>query len=78
MDIYSAYSNSCNGVFAQLAVELGSNVMTSYTRKAGLTDTYKVNGLKTTSGRFQFSDCTENQLAWAGVGQYNDLLNPCP
>ena len=77
MDIYSAYSNSCNGVFAQLAAELGSNVMTSYTRKAGLTDTYKVSGLKTTSGRFQFSDCTENQLGWAGVGQYNDLLNPC-
>lgn len=78
MDIYSAYSNSCNGVFAQLAAELGSNVMTSYTRKAGLTDTYKVSGLKTTSGRFQFSHCTENQLGWAVWANITTCSTPAP
>lgn len=77
MDINQALANSCNGVFAQLAVELGPQVMTSYTEKAGLTQSYQVSGLKTAAGSFQFSDCTENQLGWAGVGQYNDLINPC-
>lgn len=76
-DIYSAFSNSCNGVFAQLAGELGPRLLEKYTQKAGLTGIYSINGLKTTPGRFQFTDCTENQLGWAGVGQFNDLMNPC-
>lgn len=77
MDIYGALSQSCNGVFALLADELGAETMQFYTEKAGLTGSYSVNGLKTASGRFQFEGATNNQLGWAGVGQYNDLMNPC-
>ena len=77
LDIYGALAHSCNGVFAQLAAELGADTMRSYTEKAGLTGTYSVNGLKTAAGRFPFAGTTENQLGWAGVGQYNDLMNPC-
>ena len=76
MDIYSAFAKSCNGVFAQLAVELGPEVMAAYTEKAGLTDRYSVSGLKTAAGSFQFSGASQNQLGWAGVGQFNDLVNP--
>ena len=76
MDIYSAFAKSCNGVFAQLAVELGPEVMAAYTEKAGLTDRYSVNGLRTAAGSFQFSGATTNQLGWACVGQFNDLVNP--
>ena len=76
MDIYGAFSKSCNGVFAQLAVELGPEVMAAYTEKAGLTHRYSVNGLKTAAGSFQFSGASDNQLGWAGVGQFNDLVNP--
>ena len=75
MDIYGAFSKSCNGVFAQLAVELGPEVMAAYTEKAGLTHRYSVNGLTTAAGSFQFSGASDNQLGWAGVGQYNDLVN---
>ena len=77
LDIYGALASSCNGVFAQLATELGPEVMEAYTRKAGLTGSYRINGLSTAKGRFQFSGATANQLGWAGVGQYNDLVNPC-
>lgn len=76
MDIYGAFANSCNGVFAELAVELGPQSLESYTQKAGLTTSYSVNGLRTAAGRFQFPDATETQLGWAGVGQFNDLANP--
>lgn len=76
LDIYSAFSKSCNGVFAQLAAELGPEVLAEYTRQAGLTDRYSVSGLKTAAGSFQFSGASENQLGWAGVGQFNDLVNP--
>ena len=76
MDIYGALANSCNGVFAQLAAELGPEVMKQYTEKAGLTSSYSVSGLNTAAGKFDFSGTT-GQLGWAGVGQYNDLANPC-
>ena len=76
MDIYGAFSKSCNGVFAQLAVELGPEIMAAYTEKAGLTHRYSVNGLTTAAGSFQFSGASDNQLGWAGVGQFNDLVNP--
>lgn len=77
MDIYGALSNSCNIAFARLAVEMGPAVMERYTEKAGLTDSYSVNGLPCAKGSFSFRDATENQLGWSGVGQHNDLVNPC-
>lgn len=76
MDIYGALASSCNGVFGQLAAELGPEVLQEYTEKAGLTASYNINGLSSAAGRFDFSGTT-GQLAWAGVGQYNDLANPC-
>lgn len=77
MDISGAFSQSCNGVFARLAVELGPEVMADYTERAGLTSTYRVSGLKTAAGQFSFSGATDGQLGWAGVGQGSDLVNPC-
>ena len=77
LDIYSALSSSCNGVFALLANELGEDTLARYTDKAGLTSTYSVNGLKTAAGSFGLEGLTANQLGWAGVGQHNDMVNPC-
>ena len=76
-DIYAALSNSCNGVFALLADELGEDVLARYTEKAGLTASYSVNGIRTAAGSFDLDGLTANELGWAGVGQYNDLVNPC-
>ena len=77
MDIYGAFANSCNGVFGQLAVELGGETLSAYVEKAGLTSRYNVNGLKSAAGSFDVTGATENDLGWAGVGQGNDLVNPC-
>ena len=76
-DIAAALANSCNGVFALLANELGGAVLTSYTEQAGLTGRYSVSGLTTAAGSFPLTGITENQLGWAGIGQHNDLINPC-
>ncbi|MCI7126111.1 MAG: penicillin-binding protein [Agathobaculum sp.] len=75
MDIEDALANSCNGVFGQLAVELGAETMQKYTDKAGLTTSIKVDGISTSKGSFRF-DGNDNQLAWAGVGQDQDALCP--
>lgn len=77
LDIESAFANSCNGVFGQLAAEMGGSVMQEYVDKAGLTDSLSVDGIQTMKGSFSFEGEDKGQIAWAGVGQGKDALNPC-
>ncbi|MCC8122594.1 MAG: penicillin-binding protein [Oscillospiraceae bacterium] len=77
MDIGGALANSCNCVFAQLSAELGADTLTQYADKAGITSSYQVSGIRTAKGSLGLSGASEGSLGWAGVGQYNDLINPC-
>jgi cell division protein FtsI/penicillin-binding protein 2 len=77
LDIHSALAKSCNSVFSLLAAELGGPTLEQYAQQAGLTSRYQVSGIKTAAGRVDLSQATVNQLGWAGVGQYNDAVNPC-
>lgn len=76
MDISGALSKSCNGVFGQLAAEMGGSALVDYAEQTGLTARYDVDGIRTAAGRINLSEATVNQLGWAGVGQYNDAVNP--
>lgn len=76
-NIGDAFANSCNAAFAQIAVELGADTLKAYTERAGLTDSYSVDGLPTARGSFQWEGLTGGALGWAGVGQGEDLVNPC-
>lgn len=76
-DLEAALANSCNIAFGGLAVELGGDLLQQYTEKAGLMDSYSINGISTEPGSFDFSNLSDYDLAWAGDGQYNDLVNPC-
>ena len=66
-NIGDAFANSCNVVFAQLAQELGASTMKQYTDKAGLTDSYSVDGLPTAKGSF----------AWEGIFRRPAGLGRC-
>lgn len=72
-----ALTKSCNVVFAQLAVELGAETLTEYAQKVGIADSLSFDGLKTTAGNFDLEDASEYSVAWAGVGQYTNQINPC-
>ena len=75
--IGDAFANSCNAAFAQIAAELGADTLRKYTEQAGLTASYSVDGLPTAQGSFGWTGMTEGRLGWAGVGQDQDLVNPC-
>ncbi len=75
LDLYDAFAQSCNGVFAQLAEELGGETMKKYAESAGLLSSQTINGIETAAGSYTISDSYE--LGWSGVGQFNDLVNPC-
>lgn len=72
----SALTTSCNGVFGELAVEMGPEVMESYVKQTGLTSSYSIDGVKTRASSFDF-DTEDGFLAWSGVGQGFDQVNPC-
>ena len=76
LDIQSAFANSCNGVFAELAAEIGGDIMTHYVEKAGLTTRMSINGIQTAAGKYDVSQADKGQIGWSGVGQYTDTVNP--
>lgn len=77
LTIGEAFTVSCNCVYGQLASELGADTMEEVTEKAGLMDSISVSGIDTAKGSFDFDDKDKGSLAWAGIGQDEDLLNPC-
>lgn len=77
MDISSALANSCNGVFAQLAAELGPDILRKYVKQGGLLDSCSMDGISIAKGSFDLTGATDGETGWSGVGQYNDLVNPC-
>ncbi len=77
VDFRAALAQSCNGAFGALTREVGAKTMAKYARKAGLTEPVKLDGIETAAGSFDFPDNDDVKLSWAGVGQADDLVNPC-
>lgn len=68
---------SCNIVFGELAEELGPEILTEYAEKAGITSSIEFDGTSTAAGNFDLTGATGGSVAWAGIGQYTDMINPC-
>lgn len=77
VDFREALAQSCNGAFGALTREVGAKTMREYTEKAGLTEPVEVNGIETAAGSFDFPSDDNIKLSWAGIGQADDLVNPC-
>lgn len=75
VDIYGALAKSCNCAYGNLTVEIGSEAMTRMTEQLRLNSSYDIDGIKTTPGSFTFDTYSYN-LAWAGIGQFEDQVNP--
>lgn len=77
IDFKTALARSCNCAFASIASQLGADVLTEYASKALVNDSFSFDGLSTARGSFVLKDNTESNVAWAGIGQYTNLINPC-
>ncbi len=73
----TALAKSCNIAFAELAAELGADVLSRYAAKTGLCSSLSFQSVDTAKGKFDLTDANSGDIAWAGVGQYTDLVNPC-
>ena len=77
VNLESALAHSCNVAFGQIALQLGPEVLTQYAERLGITASFSVDGYQTAKGNFDLSDAPSVDVAWAGIGQYTDLVNPC-
>ena len=75
-DIYAALGNSCNVYFAQLARDIGREALQQKAEEMGFNRGLSFWNMQTAESEIDLSDCNDNQLAWAGVGQYTLLANP--
>lgn len=76
-DLKEAFRNSCNCVFAQIAEQLGPEVLTRYVEQFGVTDNVSFDGITTKAGNYETGEGTDVNLAWSAIGQYHDEVNPC-
>ena len=76
VDLKKALEVSCNCYFGQLSEKLGGGLIEKYTEKTGLTESLDINGIKTAEGTFSYPEGGVS-LAWTGIGQWHDMINPC-
>ena len=72
-----ALANSCNCAYAQIAQQVGAQRLSRKAAQIGITDRLFVDGYWTKAGSFDLSGADANRVAWAGIGQDIDLVNPC-
>ena len=72
-----ALANSCNCAFAQIVELVGQETLEKYVEKYQLTKSVSFDGITTAEGHFDLADAGIIEVAWSGIGQYTDLINPC-
>jgi penicillin-binding protein A len=77
LSIEDALAVSCNTTFAQLSLELGADKLSDYADRFGLTRSISINGIMTAAGSFKKAAAGTSDLAWSGIGQYDDTVCPC-
>ena len=72
-----ALMHSCNSAFAQIALELGPETLMKYAEQFQITEPLSFDGITTAEGHLDLADVADVNVAWGGIGQYTDTVNPC-
>ncbi len=72
-----ALTKSCNVTFARLALELGAETLEKYVMETNIEGQLSFDGFRTREGKIELEDLSEGSLAWVGVGQHTNQINPC-
>ena len=71
-----ALTVSCNIVFGGITLELGADTLARYAEMYGLSERVSVGGIMTAKGNFDKGEPNTADLAWSGIGQYNNSVCP--
>lgn len=72
-----AFARSCNCAFARIANQVGGDVLQRYAEQFRITQSVEFDGIKTTAGSLNAAGQMPVNVAWSGIGQFEDLVNPC-
>jgi len=76
IDLKDAIKHSCNIAMGHFAIELGKDKMTKTCNNLKFNNNLKIDNIKIKESVYNVSEASEAQLAWSGIGQYKNLLNP--
>lgn len=76
LDFDSAMAQSCNCAYASIIDQLGAEKLQKYVEQYQITRSLTFDGITTASGNFDVSDAAAVQVAWSGIGQHKDQINP--
>ena len=51
--------------------------MTQYAKSAGILNSIEFDGTDTKAGNFDLTNRGDADVAWSGIGQFTNLINPC-
>ena len=71
------FANSCNCGFAQIVELIGREKLARCMEQFGIIEAVSFDGITTVKGNFDISDAYGELLAWSGIGQHTDQINPC-
>ncbi len=74
-NLEEAFVNSCNTYFANLSVKLGGSTLKKQAEKFSFNRTFDYSDITLYRSNFEISS-ELGDIAWAGIGQYNDLITP--
>lgn len=72
-----AFCNSCNCAFAEIALQLKGDTLDRYAKQFGVVDSLSFDGITTAPGICKAADAAKVNVAWSGIGQYEDKVNAC-
>ena len=76
-DVQTAFRNSCNCAFARIVEQLGAETLKTYVDRLGVVKSLEFDGITTAPGHFDLEGAAPISVAWSGIGQYTDQINPC-
>ncbi len=76
VDFEEAFAKSCNCAYAELTIKLGNEKLEATAAEMGFGKKFDFGKGKTVASRFDLSSATRGDASWAGVGQYETLVNP--
>ena len=76
LTIEEAFCVSCNCTFAELALEIGAEKLQKKAEQMGFGDRISFDRIAFAKDSVQIAGSSGASLAWAGIGQHEDLANP--
>lgn len=75
LNLNQAFAKSCNTYFAQLSVKIGGSNLLKQANKFGYNTLFNFPDIEIYRSKFENSS-ELGDVAWAGIGQYTDLITP--